>query len=35
VDAGEIVNLEGQLGTYATVEKASLPATAGSTTTTG
>ena len=28
--AGDIVNLEGQLGTYATVEKASVPATAGS-----
>ena len=35
VKAGDLVNLEGQLGTYETVEKASVPATEGSSTTTG
>ena len=32
VPAGDLVNLEGQLGTYATVEDASVPATAATTT---
>ena len=35
VAAGDVVNLEGQLGTYATVESASVPAPGDTTTTAG